>query len=149
MIGWRFDSPGQVQRVIRDPTGWEWRGFEDWGRDNRLCLGLDKTRKQEARERVVWGAGFHPFFKSRGPKKRLIDQRAMTMLLLLLAVVAVSLASLLPWLGWDANQSGRQASFARGVLLPVIGTGIVKSTSFTYVRKTRSVSRKKKPALVR
>jgi hypothetical protein len=54
----------------------------------------------------------------------------MTMLLLLLAVIVVSLASLLPWFGRDANQSGWQASFARGVL-PLVGTGIVKSTSFS------------------
>jgi hypothetical protein len=72
------------------------------------------------------------FFESRGPKKRLIAQWAMTMLLLL-AVIAVSLASLLPWFDRDANQSGWQASFARGVL-PFVRTSIVKSTGFSCGR---------------
>jgi hypothetical protein len=58
----------------------------------------------------------------------------LLLLLLLLAVLAVSLASLLPWFGRDANQSGWQASFARGVL-PLVGTGIVKATSFSCVRE--------------
>jgi hypothetical protein len=57
----------------------------------------------------------------------------MTMLLLLLlAVVGVSLASFLPWFGRDANQSGWQASFARGVL-PLVRSSIMKSTGFGYV----------------
>lgn len=56
--------------------------------------------------------------------KRILDPRSHD-------AVAVSLASLLPWLGRDANQSGWQASFARGVLL--VGPSIVKAAGFGCV----------------
>lgn len=133
--------------MIRDPTGWEWRGFEDWEQDNRLCLGLDKTRKQEARA-IVWSTVLHLFFSSQEIQKKVNRSTGHDdVAALLLAVVAVSLASLLPWLRRDANQSGWQARFARGVL-PLLGTSIMKSTSLSCVRVPRSVSRKKS-ALVR